>query len=118
MALGALDVTQDETYDEIIRRAKDDPQFVYKELKRHKNEFTEEKFKEIEVSLIEIIKKIQISYLKKEELKALYVDYDKPDIFNGNKIMDLDTIEQILRFFSQYNNDLYKVKFVILSNLS
>jgi putative zinc finger/helix-turn-helix YgiT family protein len=105
---------QDETYDEIIRRAKDDPQFVYKELKRHRNGFTEERFKEIEVFLIEIIKKIQVSYLKKEELKALYVDFDKPNVFNGNKILDLDTTEQMLRFFSQYNNNLYKVKLMKL----
>ena len=105
---------QDETYDEIIRRAKDDPQFVYKELKRHRNGFTEERFKVIEVFLIEIIKKIQVSYLKKEELKALYVDFDKPNVFNGNKILDLDTTEQMLRFFSQYNNDLYKVKLMKL----
>ena len=105
---------QDETYDEIIRRVKDDPQFVYKELKRHRNEFTEERFKEIEVFLIEIIKKIQVSYLKKEELGALYVDFDKPNVFNGNKILDLDTAEQMLRFFSQYNNNLYKVKLMKL----
>ena len=105
---------QDETYDEVIRRAKDDPQFVYKELKRHKDAFTKERFNEIESFLIEMIKKNQISYLKKEELKALYIDFDEPNMLNGNKTLDLDTTEQILRFFSQYNDNLYKVKLMKL----
>lgn len=105
---------QEETYDEIIRRAKDDPQFVYKELRKHKDAFVEHRFKEIENFLIEVIKRNQISYLKKEELKALYIDYDKPSILNGNKTLDIDTTEQLLRFFSQYNDNLYKVKLMKL----
>ena len=105
---------QDETYDEVIRRAKDDLLFVYEELRKHKDKFNEKRFNEIETFLKEIIKKRQVSYLKKEELKALYIDYDEPNEFNGNKLLNLDNIEQILRFLSQYNSDLYKVKLMKL----
>ncbi|GAH37814.1 unnamed protein product, partial [marine sediment metagenome] len=73
---------QDETYDEVIRRAKDDLIFVYEELKKHKDKFTEKRFKEIEVFLKEIIKKRQVQYLKMRELKALYIDYNEPNEFN------------------------------------
>ena len=105
---------QDETYDKVIRRAKDDLLFVYEELKKHKDKFTEERFKEVEAFLKEIIKRRQVSYLKREELKALYIDYDKPNEFNGNKLLDLDNIEQMLRFFAQNNYYLYKVKLMKL----
>lgn len=105
---------QDETYDEIIRRAKDNPLFVFEELNRHKGKFTEDRFKEIEIYLKDVIKKRQVSYLKKEVLKALYIDFDKLNEFNGYKLLDLDSIEQMLRFFSQYNCNLYKTKLMKL----
>jgi putative zinc finger/helix-turn-helix YgiT family protein len=105
---------QDETYDEIIRRAKDNPFFVFEELNRHKDKFTNERFKEIEIYLKDLIRKGQTGYLKKEALKTLYIDFDKPSEFNGNKLLDFEKIEQMLRFFSQHNYNLYKVKLMKL----
>ena len=49
-----------------------------------------------------------------EALKALYLDYDKPNEFNGNKQLSFNNIDQMLRFFSQNNHDLYKVKLMKL----
>ena len=105
---------QDETYDEIIRRAEEDSLFIFEELDRHRDKFAVERFKEIESHLKDFIKKKQISYLKKESLKALYIDFDKPDEFNGNKLLDFERIEQMLRFFSHNNSNLYKVKLMKL----
>jgi putative zinc finger/helix-turn-helix YgiT family protein len=39
---------QEETYNEMIKRAKDDPLFLYEELKKHKDKFEENRFNEIE----------------------------------------------------------------------
>jgi len=105
---------QDETYDEIIRRAKEDPLFIFESLNRHKDKFTKNRFIEIESYIKDFIRRQQISYLKKESLKALYIDFDKPDEFNGNKVIDFEKIDQMLRFFSQNNNNLYKVKLMKL----
>ncbi|MDD3819306.1 MAG: DNA-binding protein, partial [Actinomycetota bacterium] len=105
---------QDETYDEIIKRAKVEPLFIFEQLNKHKDKFTEDRFKEIEPRIKEFIKKQQASYLKKESLKALYIDFDKPCEFNGNKLLDFEKIEQMLRFFSQHNRNLYKVKLMKL----
>jgi len=105
---------QDETFDEIIKRAKENPLFVFEELNKHKDKFTEDRFKEIEFHIKDFIRKQQVSYLRKESLKALYIDFDKPNEFNGNKLLDFEKIEQMLRFFSQHNHNLYKVKLMKL----
>lgn len=105
---------QDETYNEIIKRGKDNPLFLYEELKKHKNRFDENRFHKIEILLKKEIEKKQIIYLNKECLKALYLDYEIPSEFNGNKILDLDKTEQMLRYFTQTNQDLYKTKLMKL----
>ena len=105
---------QEETYNEMIKRAKEDPLFLYGELKKHKDRFEESRYIEIENLLRDEIKKKQISYLKKESLKALYLDYEEPSDLNGNKILDLDKVEQMLRFFSQFGKDLFKIKLMKL----
>lgn len=48
---------QDETYDEVLRRTKDDPMFVYNELKKHKDKFSVDRFKELENLLKDEVRK-------------------------------------------------------------
>ncbi len=105
---------QDETYNEIMNRGKDDPLFLYEKLKKHKDKFDENRFKEIVILLKNEIEKKQIIYLNKECLKALYLDYEIPSEFNGNRIFDLEKTEQMLIFFAQTNKDLYKIKLMKL----
>ena len=105
---------QDETYNEVLRRAKDDPLFVFDELKKHKDKFTLDRLKDLEFFLKGEVKKKQTICCNIEALKALYLDYDKPNEFNGNKQLSFNNIDQMLRFFSQNNHDLYKVKLMKL----
>ena len=105
---------QDETYDEVLRRTKDDPMYLYNELKKHKDKFLVNRFNELENFLKEEIKKKQTIHCNKEALKALYLDYLEPNEFNGNKTLNLNNIDQMLRFFSQNNPNLYKVKLMKL----
>jgi putative zinc finger/helix-turn-helix protein, YgiT family len=105
---------QDETYDEVLRRAKDDPMFVYSELKKHKDKFSDDRSIELELFLKNEVKKKQAIYCSMETLKALYLDYDEPNEFNGNRQLSFNNIDQMLRFFSQNNRNLYKVKLMKL----
>ena len=105
---------QDETYDEVLRRAKDDPMFAYDELKKHKDKFNAERFKDLEIFLKDEVKKKQTIRCNIEVLKALYLDYTEPNEYNGNKQLNFNNIDQMLRFFSQNNHDLYKVKLMKL----
>jgi putative zinc finger/helix-turn-helix YgiT family protein len=105
---------QEETYNEMIKRAKDDPLFLYEELKKHKDKFEVNRFREIEDLLKDEIRKKQYIHLNKECLKALYLDHETPSEFNGNKVLNFEKIEQMLRFFSQFNRHLYKTKLMKL----
>jgi putative zinc finger/helix-turn-helix YgiT family protein len=105
---------QDETYDKVLRRAKEDPLFVYNELKKHKDKFNTDRFKDLEFFLKNEIKKKQTILCNIEALKALYLDYDEPNEFNGNKQLSFSNIGQMLRYFSQNNDNLYKVKLMKL----
>jgi putative zinc finger/helix-turn-helix YgiT family protein len=105
---------QDETYDKVLRRAKEDPLFVYNELKKHKDKFNNDRFKDLEFFLKGEIKKKQTILCNIEALKALYLDYDEPSEFNGNKQLSFSNIGQMLRYFSQNNDKLYKVKLMKL----
>ena len=105
---------QDETYDEVLKRAKDDPMFVFDELKKHKDKFTLDRLKDLEFFFKGEVKKKKTICCSMEALKALYLDYDKPNEFNGNKQLSFNNIDQMLRFFSQNNHDLYKVKLMKL----
>jgi len=105
---------QDTTYDEVMRRAKIDRLFLFEELKKNKERFSDQRFNEISTFLIGSIKRDQANYLKKEAIKAMYIEYGEPSDFNGMKILDLNTVEQVLRFFTQFSSDLYKTKLLKL----
>ncbi len=105
---------QEETYNEMIKRVKEDPLFLYEELKKHKDKFDDKRYREIEILLRDEIKKKQVSFFNKESLKALYLDHEDPSNFNGNKSLDLDKVDQMLRFFSQFGKNLLKVKLMKL----
>ncbi len=105
---------QEETYNEMIKRAKEDPLFLYEELRKHKDKFDDNRYIDIENLLRDEIKKKQVSFFNKELLKALYLDYEIPSDLNGNKTLDLDKVEQMLRFFSQFGRNLLKVKLMKL----
>ncbi|MBU4449820.1 MAG: SocA family protein, partial [Actinobacteria bacterium] len=91
-----------------------DPMFVYNELKKHKDKFSVDRFKELENLLKDEVKKKQTIHCNKEALKALYLDFQEPNEFNGNKTLNLNNVDQMLRFFSQNNPNLYKVKLMKL----
>ncbi len=105
---------QDETYNEIMKRGEEDPLFLYEKLRKHNNKFDNNRFKEIELSLRYEIEKKQIIYFNKECLKALYLDYEIPSEFNGNKVFNFEKTEQMLLFFAQKNENLYKTKLMKL----
>ncbi|HAJ94878.1 MAG TPA: hypothetical protein DCP02_01475 [Actinobacteria bacterium] len=105
---------QDITYDEVMRRAKIDRSFLFEGLKKNKDRFSDQRFNEISTLLKGLIKRDQASYLKKEAIKAMYIEYGEPSDYNGMKILDLNIVEQVLRFFTQFSSDLYKTKLLKL----
>ncbi len=105
---------QDETYDEKMRMLIENPQKALKELEKHKNCFTEERYKEVASIIKSLIKEKGIKYLKQQVVESIYLDFNQPCEENGWQILNLNKVEQMVRFFAQYDSQLYKVKLMKL----
>lgn len=105
---------QDETYDNLMRMAYESPVFALESLTRHKEKFTQEKYEKVRRSVIVKVQQYGTLYLKKQEIQSMYASYDSESVFNGQKILDIGKVNDVIGYFAQYTNKLYKVKLMKL----
>lgn len=105
---------QDETYDNIMRMVYENPMFALECIDKHKERFTPEKYARIRKNIINRVEEIGNIYLKKQEINSLYVNFDEENDFNGYKILDIDKVANVIEYFSQFVDNLYKVKLMKL----
>jgi len=105
---------QDETYDGILRMVGRNPSLALEMLNSHKDRFNENRFIEIKAFLAEKIKADNNKELKRQEIINQYVDFDIETDSNGFKLLDVDKIGDILAYYANYVNKLYKVKLMKL----
>ncbi|MDW7662617.1 MAG: DUF4065 domain-containing protein [Bacillota bacterium] len=105
---------QDETYDNLMRMTLENPLFAIQSLERHKVKFTKEKFLKIRSKIVERVEKSGIQYLKMQEIISVYLNYDQESDFNGYKILDMEKLANVMGYFAQFVNKLYKVKLMKL----
>jgi bacteriocin-like protein len=52
-----------------------------------------------------------VTYLfKNSEIRALYINYSEESDFNGFKVLDIDKLANVIGYFAQFIDNLYKVK--------
>ena len=105
---------QDETYDNIMRMFFNNPTFALESLDKHQESFDENKYKEIREVIKKNIKKQGNIYLKKQEIKNYYIDFDVENDLNGYKVLDIAKVANVMAYFAHYVNRLYKVKLMKL----
>ncbi len=105
---------QDETYDNLMRMARVNPMFALESLERHKERFKNDKYKNIRNNVIEKIEKCGNLYLKKQEIRSLYISYQEESEYNGYKQLDIEKLANVIGYFSHFANNLYKVKLMKL----
>jgi len=105
---------QDETYDYLIRMAGENPLYAYESLKRNKSRFSIIKYEEIKKRIKNNINNEDISFLKKQEIYYRYMKYDEKSLLNGNKIIDIDKIENTISYIALNTKNLFKVKLMKL----
>lgn len=105
---------QDETYDNLMRMTRENPLFAMQSLERHKVKFSEEKFLKIRGKIVERVEQSGIQYLKMQEIISVYLNYDQESDSNGYKILDLEKLANVIGYFAQFVNKLYKVKLMKL----
>jgi putative zinc finger/helix-turn-helix YgiT family protein len=105
---------QDETYDNLMRMARENSLFALQSLEKHKAKFPVEKYKKIRSKLVERVEKSGIQFLKIQEINSIYVKYEEGSDYNGYKVLDLDKLASVIGYFAKYVNNLYKVKLMKL----
>jgi putative zinc finger/helix-turn-helix YgiT family protein len=107
-------VIQDETYDNMMRMIYDNPLFALECLNKHKERFSKEKFDIISSRIKKQIEKIGTTYLKKKEILSQYVNFEEENDYNGYKKLDIEKLNNVIAYFAQNVNYLYKVKLMKL----
>jgi putative zinc finger/helix-turn-helix YgiT family protein len=105
---------QDETYDNIMRMVCSNPMFALDCINRHKDRFTLDKYTKIRKNIANKVEELGSLYLKKQEINSLYVNFEEKSEFNGYKTLDIEKVENVIGYFSQFVDNLYKVKLMKL----
>ncbi len=105
---------QDETYDHIMRMVFNNPIFALEYLDKHKDKFSLEKYTRIRKNIVGKVEEVGRLYLKKQEINVLYVNFEEENDLNGYKALDIDKVANVIGYFSQFVDYLYKVKLMKL----
>lgn len=105
---------QDETYDRMMRLSMENPMFALNSLDTHKDRFSTMRYHSIRNAIEKRVEEIGILYLRKQQIYSQYVLYMEPSGYNGNKPLDINTIANLICYFAQSVQNLYKVKLMKL----
>lgn len=105
---------QDETYDSIMCMVRDNPMFALESLEKHKERFSEEKYNRIRKKITDKVEEFGSLYLKKQEINSLYIPYQDESDYNGYKRLDMKKLANVMGYFANFINNLYKVKLMKL----
>ncbi len=105
---------QDETYDNLMRMVFRNPMFALECIDKHRERFSSEKYSRIRKSIVSKVEERGNLYLKKQEILNLYINFGEETEFNGFKVLDIEKIASVIGYFSQFIDNLYKVKLMKL----
>lgn len=105
---------QDETYNNIMNMAYENPMFALESIDKHKDRFTVEKYNKIRNNITHKVEQLGNLYLKKQEINVLYVNFQQESESNGYKQLDIGKLSSVIGYFSNFVNNLYKVKLMKL----
>lgn len=105
---------QDETYDNLMKMARENPLFTLQSLEKHKAKFTEDKYRKIRSKVVKRVEDLGIQYLKIQEINSIYAKYNEESDYNGYKLLDLNKLASVIGYFANFSSYLYKVKLMKL----
>ncbi|MBN2796458.1 MAG: DUF4065 domain-containing protein [Clostridia bacterium] len=105
---------QDETYDSLMRMVRENSMLALEYLDKHSERFSEKRYSEIRHC---VKKRLDVSsrmYLKMQEIKSLYTQFEEASDYNGFKTLDVEKLTRVMGYFANEVNHLYKVKMMKL----
>lgn len=97
---------QDEAHDTILKTIGENPKEALKLLEKNAESFSETRYNEIKSIITKAIE--ESDYLQREVLESEYINYRELSEFNGYRLLDIDTIEQVISYIASKVNNLYK----------
>lgn len=104
---------QDESYDVILRKIKNDPNVAYEYLENNKDKLGE-KYEGIKQTIIELVKENGNKLIARQMLENIYIKYQELSVFNGGKRLDVDKLSAVINYFALKIKNLYKVRLMKL----
>ena len=98
---------QDASVDNMLKEMNDNNIIALKLLEKNKNKF--KRYEEIENKIKEIIDKNVISFLNEQELIAKYTDFNEININNGNVLLNIEKLKNILGYITKEMGQMKKV---------
>lgn len=98
---------QDASVDNMLREVNDNPIFALKLLEKNKEKF--KRYEKIEKNIKNIIDKHIIGFLNEQELIAKYAEYNYKSEKNGNVILDIEKLKNIVGYIAKKMNQVKKV---------
>lgn len=105
---------QDEAHNDILFLLDSDPKEVFDRLQNHIDKFSKERYEHLKEIVIKQIQTTGISNTKRKLLKEMYAGFDSKTDKNGNKLLDIDKIVDMVSYFAIFVPNLYKVKLMKL----
>ena len=105
---------QDETYDNLMRMIYDNPMMALEYLEKHSERFRPEKYELVKKSIFERLNQDGNLYFKIQEIKSLYMKYHELNDANGYKLIDIEKLGNVMAYFAEKTNNLFKVKLMKL----
>lgn len=105
---------QDEAHNDILFLLDSDPKEVFDRLQIHIDDFSEERYEYLKEIVIKQIQTTGIRNTKRKLLKEMYAGFDSKTDKNGNKLLDIDKIVDMVSYFAIFVPNLYKVKLMKL----
>lgn len=105
---------QDEAHNDLLCLLDNDPKEVFDRLQNHIDKFSKERYDYLKEIILNLISTDGISNTKRKVLEEMYVGFGAKSEDNGNKLLDIDKIIDMVSYFAIYIPNLYKVKLMKL----
>lgn len=116
LGLGEITITRYETkqiqetsIDNMLKEVNNNAYLALSLLKKNKEKFSEKRYIEIITEIKNIVEKETVTYLNEQQIHCKYLDYSCKSEFNGNCVLNLEKLKNVLAYITKEMKEVKKV---------
>ena len=116
LGLGEITITRYETKqiqetsnDNMLKEVYNNALLTLNLLERNKEKFSQKRYKEISEEIKKVIDKESLQYLNEQEISCKYINYAEESLLNGNCVLEIDKLKNILAYITKKMKEVKKV---------